>query len=40
MDLAVDSTGRVYVADTVHLHINVFVPDTDEPPLGEEGSRP
>jgi hypothetical protein len=25
MDLAVDSEGRVFVADTVHLHINAFV---------------
>ncbi len=40
MDLAVDSKGRVYVADTVHLHINVFVPEADEPSPGGEGGRP
>ncbi len=32
MDLTVDPTGRVYVADTVKLHIAVFAP-------GEEGAR-
>ena len=30
MDVAVDSKGRIYVVDTVRLHIRVFAPD--EPP--------
>ena len=27
MDVAVDSTGKIYVVDTVRLHICVFAPD-------------
>ena len=30
MDVAVDSQGRVYVIDTVHLNIRVFAPDSVE----------
>jgi len=30
MDLAVDSEGRVYVVDTIHLQIHVFEPDDDD----------
>ncbi len=31
MDVAVDAQGRIYVADTVRLHICVFAPDQPEP---------
>ena len=31
MDVAVDSTGRIYVADTVRLEIRVFQPEEVAP---------
>jgi streptogramin lyase len=36
MDLAVDSSGRVYIVDTVRLQIHVFVPEENE----SEGGQP
>ncbi len=38
MDLAVDSAGRIFVADTVRRHVCVFEPAAGVPVAGEEGA--